>query len=97
MKIARRLDLPALDLMAACVVPHGGIVLFVLIAPTPSPFGSRDDLSLTASKLRWNKHDHVRMLLQRICDPFWLKSGQKARRPFKAFGSIDGRARTGVW
>ncbi len=68
------------------------LYFFVLIAPTPSPFGSRDGLSLTASKLQWNEHDHVRMLLQWICDPFWLKSGQKARRPFKAFGPIDGRA-----
>jgi len=24
--------------------------------------------------------------------PFWLKSGQKARRPFTPFGTIDGRA-----
>jgi hypothetical protein len=28
------------------------------------------------------------------CDPFWQKRGQRARTPFKVFGSIDGRAGT---
>jgi hypothetical protein len=44
--------LPALNLMAACVVPYGRVVPFVVTAPTRRPGWFRDNLSLNASKLQ---------------------------------------------